>query len=82
MEQDLAIANVLLDSAVPNGCDDDDDDNLPGADLPNGLQTKSALNGISTAEEVKESEACLELPIKINLVASHQGTTQLMYKSA
>nr|XP_060638424.1 acyl-CoA-binding domain-containing protein 5 [Anolis sagrei ordinatus] len=69
LEQDCSPDKELGD-VVANGCCDD----VPNINLQNGIQTKSALNGISVDEEIKKGAKYLELPIKSNYSSPHQGT--------
>ncbi|XP_053215638.1 acyl-CoA-binding domain-containing protein 5 isoform X1 [Podarcis raffonei] len=61
-----------LDCVVANGCCED----VPNTDIHNGIQTKSALNGINVDEEVKKRDKRLELPIISNFGSSHQGANE------
>lgn len=54
-----------LESIVANGCYKDGF--IP--DLQNGIQTKSALNGLNTEEEIKKTEPSLEIANN----SAHQG---------
>ncbi|XP_054846994.1 acyl-CoA-binding domain-containing protein 5 isoform X1 [Eublepharis macularius] len=72
MEEESAVVKEL-DSGVTNGGYDDD---IPNSDLANGIQTKSALNGINEDEEIKKKDKCLELPIRPLFGSYHQGVTE------
>ncbi|XP_077160729.1 acyl-CoA-binding domain-containing protein 5 isoform X2 [Paroedura picta] len=73
MEEDSAVAKELDDAVTDGGYDDD----VPNSDLTNGIQSKSALNGINEEEEeIKKKDKCLELPIKSHLGSNHQGFTE------
>lgn len=71
-EEESSVAKEL-DSVVPN-CGYDGAADIPNSDLTNGIQTKSALNGINEDEEIKKKDKCLELPIISHFGSNHQGT--------
>lgn len=60
-----------LDEVVINGYDD-----IPNADMHNGVQTKSALNGIGVDEEIKKKGKHLNLPIISVFGSSHHGLNE------
>ncbi|XP_015269777.1 PREDICTED: acyl-CoA-binding domain-containing protein 5 [Gekko japonicus] len=71
IEEESSVAQEV-DSVVANGgCDDD----TPNSDLTNGIQTKSALNGINEDEKIKKKDKCLELPLRSHFGSYHQGLT-------
>lgn len=67
VKQDSAAAKDL-ESIVTNGCYKDNF--IP--EMQNGIQTKSALNGLNVEEEIKKVEQSLELTGKTNN-SVHQG---------
>ncbi|NXA31910.1 ACBD5 protein, partial [Eudromia elegans] len=67
VKQDSAAAKDL-ESIVTNGCFKENF--LP--DLQNGIQTKSALNGLNVEEEIKKTEQSLELTSN----TGHQGANE------
>ncbi|XP_042328351.1 acyl-CoA-binding domain-containing protein 5 isoform X2 [Sceloporus undulatus] len=67
VEQDSTI-DKELDSVLANGCCE-----VPDVNMQNGIQTKSALNGVNMDEEIKKKEKRLELPLKSNFGSPPQG---------
>ncbi|NWX98519.1 ACBD5 protein, partial [Nothoprocta ornata] len=67
VKQDSAAAKDL-ESIVTNGCSKDNF--IPN--LQNGIQTKSALNGLNVEEEIKKTEQSLELSSN----TAHQGANE------
>ncbi|XP_025904529.1 acyl-CoA-binding domain-containing protein 5 isoform X4 [Nothoprocta perdicaria] len=67
VKQDSAAAKDL-ESIVTNGCSKDNF--IPN--LQNGIQTKSALNGLNVEEEMKKTEQSLELTSN----TAHQGANE------
>ncbi|KAH0627534.1 hypothetical protein JD844_003338 [Phrynosoma platyrhinos] len=68
MEQNSTV-DKEPDSILANGCCE-----VPHVNMNNGIQTKSALNGVNMDEELKKKEKPLELPLKSNFGSPHQGS--------